>query len=187
MAVNKLQSYTVEEFEAFIDHPENRDRLFELIAGEMIEKVPNNPFASEVAQLIAFFIRLFLREHNLEGHVTGEAGGFTVAGDRYAPDVAYISKERQASLARKGYNMIPPELAVEVETNTTTATERRLRAKVLSYLEAGVLLWVVYPETREVEVYTPGQPMRKLGIDDTLDGGDVLPGFTLPLKEIFGE
>jgi Uma2 family endonuclease len=176
---------TAEEFEALIALPEHADRLFELIHGEMIEKMPTNPSASEIAQLIAFYIRLFLREHGIAGHITGAGGGFQVAGDRYAPDVAYLSKARQARLARKGYNPIPPELAVEVETNTTAATERRLRAKVLRYLEAGVLLWVVYPETREVEMYAPGQDMRKLGIADTLDGGDVLPGFRLPLKDIF--
>jgi hypothetical protein len=46
---------------------------------------------------------------------------------------------------------------------------------------------VVYPETREVEVHAPGQTARILGITDTLDGGDVLPGFTLAVKEIFPE
>lgn len=165
--------------------PENAERVFELINGEIIEKMPSNAFASEIAMLIAFFIRLFLREHSIEGHVTGEAGGFKVAGDSLAPDVAYISSARQAELNRQGYNNQPPELAVEVETNTTGETERRLRAKVLSYLAAGTLLWVVYPETKEVEVYTPGQMMRKLMLEDSLDGGEVLPGFTLALKEIF--
>lgn len=176
---------TVEEFEVFVALPENEELLFELINGEIVEKVPSNAFASEIAGLISFFIHLFLREHRIKGHVTGEAGGYKVAGNRFAPDVAYISYERQAELNRQGYNEFPPELAVEIETNTTSDTERRLRAKVLSYLAAGTLLWVIYPETKEAEVYAPGQPMMKLSINDSLDGGDVLPGFTLPLTEIF--
>lgn len=176
---------SIEEFEAFVELPENEDRLFELINGEIVEKVPSNAFASEIAGLIIFFIHLFLREHNIKGHVTTEAGGYKVAGNRFAPDVAYISYERQAELNRKGYNEFPPELAVEIETNTTSKTERHLRAKVLGYLAAGTLLWVVYPETKEAEVYVPGQPMVKLTITDSLDGGEVLPGFTLALKEIF--
>lgn len=176
---------TAEEFEAFVTLPENSDRLFELIDGEIFEKVPSNPYASYIAQVISFFIQLFLREHGIDAYVTGEAGGFVVDGDRYAPDVAYISVERSADLARKGYNQIPPELAVEVETNTTTETERRLRRKVLHYRDAGVVLWVIYPETQEVEVYTPHQPTQRLTVDDTLDGGEVLPGFRLPVKEIF--
>jgi Uma2 family endonuclease len=47
------------------------------------------------------------------------------------------------------------------------------------------LLWVVYPETKTVEIYAPGQPMRWVGVDGVLDGGDVLPGFKLAVAEIF--
>ena len=64
-------------------------------------------------------------------------------------------------------------------------SERRLRAKLLNYMAVGTLLWIVYPETQEVEIYAPGQPMKIVGIDGTLDGGDVLPGFKLAVKEIF--
>lgn len=177
--------YTTQEFEAYIALPENADRLFELISGEIIEKVPSNHYASVIAQLIAFFIQQFIRQHGIEGYVSGEAGGFMIGGDRYAPDVAFISKSRSPEPVRQGYNPTPPDLAVEVETNTTTASERRLRAKVLRYLDVGVVVWVVYPETQEVEVYNPGQEMQKLGINDMLVGGDVLPGFTLAMKDIF--
>jgi Uma2 family endonuclease len=176
---------TTEEFEAFVSLPENDERLFELIDGEIFEKVPSNPYASFIAHMISFFIEKYLQENGIEGYITGEAGGFLVDGERYAPDVAYTSVERSADLARKGYNQIPPELAVEVETNTTTDTERRLRRKVLHYRDAGVVLWVVYPETKEVEVYTPNQPTQRLTFDDTLDGGEVLPGFSLAVKDIF--
>ena len=48
-----------------------------------------------------------------------------------------------------------------------------------------MLVWIVQPDTREVEVYAPGQPPRVLNVNDVLDGGAVLPGFTLPLRELF--
>jgi Uma2 family endonuclease len=176
---------TAEEFEASIALPENSDQLFELIDGEIVEKVPSNPYASYIAQVISFFIQQFLRERGIDGYVTAEAGGFVIDGERYAPDVAYLSVDRDSDLACKGDNQIPPDLAVEVETNTTTETERRLRRKVLHYRDAGVILWVVYPETKEVEVYTPNQPTQQLTVDDVLDGGDVLPGFKLAVKDIF--
>ena len=80
---------------------------------------------------------------------------------------------------------MPVEEAVEVDFPSTLASQRKLRTKIASYLAAGTLLWVVYPETFEVEVYAPGQLMRLFGIDDILDGGDVLPGFRLAAREIF--
>lgn len=177
----------LEQFEDFIARAENKDRLFELIHGEIVEKVPSNPYVSEIAQLIGFFIRLFLREQGIAGHLTDGQGGYVVAGERYAPDIAYISKQRQPELAREGYNPNPPELAVEVEYPTSVTSERRLRAKLLNYISVGTLVWVVYPEFKEVEVYAPGQPMVTVGLAGTLDGGHVLPGFTLAVKDIFAD
>lgn len=101
------QRVTVEEFERFVDLPENADKVFELIGGEIVE-MPSNPFASEIGYNVGFPVKLFLRDHNIKGHVTGEAGGYVVAGERYAPDMAYISATRQPELAREGYNPIRP-------------------------------------------------------------------------------
>jgi Uma2 family endonuclease len=175
---------TPEAFDRFVDLPENADKLFEYIAGEIVE-VPSNPYASEVGSNCIFHFKLFLRENKIEGHVTGEAGGYVVAGEKYAPDVAFISKKRQHALAKEGYNPFPPELAVEVDFPSTYESARKLQIKIANYLAAGTLLWIVYPETKTVEIYAPGQPMRWVGIDDTLDGGDVLPGFTLAVRDIF--
>lgn len=180
MAV-QIQRHTLEDFDAFIHLPENADRLFEFIAGEIVE-VPSNPFSSEIAILIAAALLSFVRANKL-GHVTGEAGGYMVGGERYAPDVAYISSAKQPELAREGYNPNPPDLAVEVISPTDD--ERPLRIKVANYLAVGVLVWVVYPITQEVEVFAPGQSVKIVTRDGTLDGGDVLPGFTLPVHTIF--
>ena len=175
---------TVEEFDRFAALPENADKLFEYIGGEVVE-VPSNPYVSEIAYNIGFAIKLYLRERGIAGHVTGEAGGYMVSGERYAPDVAFISKARQAELATQDYNPNPPELAVEVDFPSTYQSQKDLRTKVVNYLAAGTVVWVVLPETKEVEVYVPGQPRKLVSVDGTLDGGDLLPGFTLPVKEIF--
>ena len=182
--VLQRQRLTADEFDYLTKLPENAERLFELIGGE-ISEVPSNPFASGISSTIGFFFKLHLREHQIAGHVTGEAGGYMIAGERYAPDVAFISAARQPELAREGYNPNPPDFAVEVDYPSTLASQRKLRTKIASYLAVHTLLWVVYPETKEVEVYAYGQPMRLFGIGDILDGGDVLPGFKLAVKDIF--
>ena len=56
------------------------------------------------------------------------------------------------------------------------------------YFEAGTtLVWQVYPKRKEVEVYTTPSLCRTLGLKDTLDGGDLLPGFCLPLTDLFAD
>lgn len=174
---------TEAEFEQFTRLPENDDKLFELIGGEIIE-VPSNPFASKVGYNLGIEVGMFNKIHRL-GHVTGEAGGYMVAGERYAPDVAFISYTKQPELAHEGYNPNPPDLAVEFEYPTSLKTERQLRIKLANYLSVGTMVWVVYPDTFEIEVYVPGQPVRILGINDTLDGGTVLPGFTMAVRDVF--
>lgn len=177
---------SLEAFEAFVALPENANKRFELVNGEIIE-VPSNPFASDISSIINYYVRDYVIHHRI-GFVTGEAGGYMVNGEPYAPDVAYISKIKQPKLARQGYNPNPPDLAVEVEYPTSAKSERSLRLKLFNYLAVGTLVWVVYPETRQIEVYAPGgEPVKILGINDTLDGGAVLPGFTLALSQIFTE
>lgn len=180
-----VQKMTVEAFDAFTELPENADKLFEFIGGEVVE-VPSNPYASNVS--VKFTIRIggFVEQHDL-GYVTGEAGGYMVFGERYAPDVAFISKVKQPELAQRGYNPSPPDLAIEVDFPSTYESQRNLRIKTANYLAVGTVVWVVYPESKTVEVYAPGQKVRVVGIDGVLDGGDVLPSFTLSLKDIFGE
>lgn len=182
MAVQRL---SVQDFEEFLELPENEDRIFELINGDIVEKVPSNAHASQIAFEIGYQIKRYLDDHDLEGHITGEAGGYRVSGDQYAPDVAYLSKVKQEKLDNKSYNSVPPDLVVEVETNITATSERRLKKKIVNYLRAGTTVWVLYPDTAEVEIYTPDKDTLTLGIEDTLDGGDVLPGFKIAVRKIF--
>lgn len=83
MAVRK-RLFTVSEFEALTHLPENADRRFELIDGEIIE-VPSNLYSSAISALIIAAILAFIKGKDL-GYVTGEQGGYMVAGARFAPD-----------------------------------------------------------------------------------------------------
>ncbi len=185
MVTRIRRQMTAAEFEAYIALPENSERRFELIGGEIVE-VPSNPFVSEIAMRISIFIGMYLLQHAIKGRLTGEAGGYMVNGERYAPDVAYISYARQPQLAQKGYNPNPPELAVEVISDPTSQDEQTtLRRKITNYLQAGVIVWVVNPYARFVEVHHPEKPLHVLDEGDTLTGDEVLPGFTLAVKDIF--
>jgi Uma2 family endonuclease len=175
---------TAAEFDAFIADLSS-DMIYEYIGGEMVE-VPSNPYVSALAAAFSFFIKLFLREHHIEGHVTGEAGLYIILGERYAPDVAYISKARQPELARQGANPNPPELAIEIVSNEKSAKEiRELYLKVRSYKMAGVMTWVVYPDSRFAEVHRPGKAIEIVTEAQSLDDDTVLPGFSVILGDVF--
>ena len=184
MATQLKQRATLDEFEAFIQRPENADQVFEFIGGEIVE-VPSNPYASKIAGKIFGEIYIYLKSNDL-GHLTGEAGGYMISGERYAPDVAFISYERQPELVGQGYNPNPPELAVEVISDPSNAEEqRRLRFKLISYLAAGVIVWVVNTEDRLIEIHQVGQASRELDERDVLTAESILPGFKLPVRDIF--
>lgn len=176
-----MKDSTVEAFERFAELPQNRDKKLEWLDGEIIE-VPSNPYSSKLAIRIAPPLLNFVDQHDL-GHVTGEQGGYIVAGARLAPDVAYISKTRQPELETQTYNPNPPDLAVEVisPSDEPDVLDRKLK----KYIEAGVLVWVFDPSNRRVRVYTPDQREQVIEENGMLDGGDVLTGFKLALKDVF--
>lgn len=173
---------SLEAFDAFVQQPANADKLFEFIQGEVVA-VPSNPLSSKIALRLGRYLDTFADENQL-GHVTGEQGGYQVNGQRFAPDVAYISFERQPELPATGYNPNPPQLAVEV----ISPTDRHslLSMKIQHYMLAGCEVWEVDPVAKTVLVLRPGQPPVLLEADATLDGGELLPGFKLPLKKLFG-
>ncbi len=120
------------------------------------------------------------------GHVTGADGGYRVSGQRYIPDVGYISYERQPQLDAIGYNPNPPNLAVEVISDPNNGAEiNALLRKVSSYLAASVVVWVVNPETHEVDVHRAGDAPTTLTVKDSISAEDILPGFKLAVKDVF--
>ncbi|MBC7815193.1 MAG: Uma2 family endonuclease [Burkholderiales bacterium] len=179
--VAQTQSYSAEEFDVLIDLPENAERFLEYIGGEIVE-VPSNPYTSFIGGWILTFINIFLLKNPI-GYATGEAGLYRVMSERYAPDVGYISKARQAQLVRQGINPNAPDLAVEVVSPSDSL--QKLMIKVSNYLAAGTVVWVVYPTDRQVVVHAPGQSVQIFDIEGILSGGNILPGFELPVKDIF--
>ena len=182
MAVQKLDMLAA-EFERFALLPENADRLFELIGGEVVEVVSNGK-SSALGSVMIVYIGGFVHQHKL-GFTTGADGGYKIAGERYIPDCAFVSRQKQAKPTSEAYNSIPPDLAVEVLSPSNTPDE--IAIKVDNYLRAGVVIWVVNPDAQRVVVHRPDAPPKTYGIDETLDGSGVLPGFTLAVRDIFSE
>lgn len=94
-----------------------------------------------------------------------------------------VGGDCRTPLPYEGYNPLPSDLAIEVVSPTDS--EKKLSIKIANYLAAGAVVWVVYPQEREVIVYTPGQAAQI--VLDVLDGCTVLPGFRLVPKDIFPE
>jgi Uma2 family endonuclease len=182
--VLQTQRVTAAEFDEFIRRPENVHQNFELIAGEIVEKMVSSPRSSSIGALLAGLLIIHVRERGL-GRVTGADGGYMVGGERYIPDAAFISKARQPVQPTDAYNPLAPDLAVEVLSPTNDDEEMRL--KVVNYLAAGTVVWVINPDKQRVEVYQSGQSVKTLGENDTLDGRDLLPDFTLPVIALFTE
>jgi Uma2 family endonuclease len=100
------------------------------------------------------------------------------------PDVAFYSHARVPETRYDAGFWGAPDLAVEITSPSNRAPD--VQEKVTDYLDAGVrLVWVVDPHTRTVTTHAPDATARILRSTDTLDGGDVLPGFRIPLAGFF--
>ena len=176
---------SLEDFVQFALLPENADRDFELIDGEIIEMAPGRTWNSGVGHLLAVAIHNFCDAHDLPCYTSGGDGDYEVQGHVIAPDFAY----KQTPLSKDYPDPVPPLWAVEVISPTDKAPDVRRKRQI--YLQAGILLWEIYPDARSVDVYAPGQPVRAFGIDDTLDGeacfASLLPEFTLPVRQLFAD
>lgn len=181
MVITK-RTVTPKEFDQFLTAHAHEDQIYELINGEIVEKMPSNTESSQFSTLLAAFLVMYMRQNPI-GYVTGEAGGYTVDGERYAPDAAVILKPNAPT--QDWFAPFPPNLAVEVDYPSSRQSLRVLSTKISHYLAAGTVVWVVFPEDKEIEVHIPGQAVKILRVGDTLDGGAMLPGFTLPVSEIF--
>ena len=102
------------------------------------------------------------------------------------PDVAIILRSRlpRGEMPRDPICPVAPDLAIEILSPGNTRKE--LARKLQTYFDSGVrIAWVVIPPKRLVRVYTSATDFSELGEDDTLDGGEILPGFRLSIREWF--
>ncbi|HYE21288.1 MAG TPA: Uma2 family endonuclease [Tepidisphaeraceae bacterium] len=164
-------------------------RLCELVDGTLIEK-PVGFKESMIALAIASAIRAFVLPRNL-GVVSGPDGMMNLFADLVRmPDVAFTAWARfpGGKVPEKPVPRLAPDLAVEVLSPSNT--RREMERKRGEYFQAGArLVWIVDLDARTVDVYTLGAPDAPLTrrSNETLDGGEVLPGFSLPLTELFAE
>ncbi len=175
--------------EDLLHMPEDATTGYELIEGEL---VPMSPTGFEHGGLEGWIYSKLLHWntlHKLGRLAVGEVGFYT-RGDNYtvrAPDVVFISHERLALVENiEGFLRVPPDLVVEVISPGNTAAE--IESKTREWFAFGVrMVWLVYPKTQRVHVYTAANRSIILNAEDTLDGGEVLPGFNITVSEFFEE
>jgi Uma2 family endonuclease len=162
-------------------------KLYELVDRTLVEKPMGFP-ESHVALELAFYLRLFLAKHDL-GFLGGSDGLVELLPDLVrGPDVCFVSwsKCQDQTIPAKQISDLIPELAVEILSPSNTTREMRLKVK--EYFFAGVrLVWIIDPAKRSAEILTAPDAGTTLAESGTLDGGDVLPGFSLALRELFAE
>lgn len=166
------------------------DRGVELVGGVLVEKSVGY-YDEYIAGRIFYLIYRFLDDNNI-GAVTGSQGGYKFAFDLMRmPDVSVVLWDSVADpdeIEERGdpFLTTPPDLVVEVLSPSNTAAEMAI--KLGEYAKARVkLVWYVDPDRKEVDVYPKARARAKvtLGVGDTLDGGAVLPGFSVPVAKLF--
>jgi Uma2 family endonuclease len=160
-------------------------KLCELIDGTLVEKT-RGAVESMLTYELAMFLGAFVKRHRL-GVMLGSDGMVRLMpGKVRLPDTCFISWDRLPGRKAPTEPILDlaPDLAVEVLSKGNTKAE--MKRKLREYFEAGVrLVWLIDPKLRTVLVHTSPKASTKLVEGQALDGGDVLPGFALPLAELF--
>ena len=161
------------------------DKRTELIRGRLVVREPAGGRHGYVAMRIALRIGAFVETNDL-GRTYAAETGFHIESNPdtvRAPDVAFITKARVPDVEPRGYPGWAPDLAVEVIAHDDHPAETL--AKVAQWLGAGVrLVWVVDSERRTARVYRADGTEAVLGEADALDGEDLIPGFSCPLRSV---
>ena len=167
--------------------PGEVDNLYEVVNGEVVELEPMGAFDTALASELAFFLRLFAREHAMGLVVTETLFVLDAALNlRRRPDAAYVSYGRwpEQSVPRAAAWNVVPDLAVEVVSPTNIVD--KVDEKIVEYFAAGVqLVWAIYPETERIYVYASANDVKILERSETLNGGEVLPAFELSIDTLF--
>ncbi|OIN96432.1 MAG: Uma2 family endonuclease [Anaerolineae bacterium CG03_land_8_20_14_0_80_58_20] len=159
----------------------------DLTRGELIRMTPAGARHGQIAGNFLIKLGAYVAGKRM-GRVFAAETGFILSRDPdtvRGPDVAFVSRERiPPEGVPEGFWPMAPDLAIEVVSPGDTAAE--VETKACDYLDAGTrLVWVVNPKTQRVTEYRSLSDIRMLTVNDTLDGADVIPGFSLPLKELF--
>jgi len=161
------------------------DKQVELLRGQLVVREPPGSWHGVVAANLAYFLADFVRRLRL-GLVFAQDTGFKIASDPdtvRAPDVAFVARERTGAIRARGYAELAPDLLAEILSPDERPAE--VLAKVADWLGAGTkLVWVIDPERSEARVYRRDGSLSILQEHDSLDGEDVLPGFSCRLQAL---
>ena len=161
------------------------DKRTELVRGVMVVREPAGFRHGDVAMAIAARMHMFVSQRDLGRVLAAETGFklFTNPDTVRAPDVAFVRHDRIPDPPPRGFAPFAPDLAVEVLSPDDRPGE--VLEKVADWLNAGTrLIWEINPERRAARAYRADGTVSVLTDADSLDGEDVLPGFTCTLREI---
>ena len=172
--------------EELFELPDDGGRC-ELVNGEIIRLEPGGAEHGVVTARIGHLIQEFVTANAL-GLCCGVGTGFILQRDPdvvRAPDAAFVASGRIPETGVPvSYWPFAPDLLVEVVSPSDRLAD--VHVKIAEYFAAGTrLVWLVEPETRMVHLYRSARQVDVLGMDDALDGGDVLPGFRSPVRNLF--
>jgi Uma2 family endonuclease len=160
---------------------------YEIIDGVRVEREPIGAFETVLASWLCYLMNSFAVGKKLGLAVNEVLFVLNAAGNlKRRPDVAFVSYGRWPSsiVAREPAWNVVPDLAIEIVSPTNLAEE--IDRKITDYFLAQVrLVWVFYPDSGRVYVYQSPTHVSILERTDTLDGGDVLSGFRLPIAGLY--
>ncbi len=159
----------------------------ELIRGVFCPAMPANEEHAQIVMKLGWLLGNVVNPGKL-GRILGSDGGVLVESDPPTvrePDLAFISSARRPpGTVIRDYTEIAPDLVAEVVSPSESV--RGINDKARMWLDAGVqLVWVIWPDSRTIEVHRPNQPAATLYETDTLTAEDVLPQLSIPIAEIF--
>ena len=159
----------------------------ELIRGVFCPKMSANQQHAQIAAKLAYLLGTVVYPNRMGKIMTSDLGVRLSANPDTVrePDVAYISAEREPPDAVvTGYSLVMPNLVAEIVSpnDSPQAVYDKASMWLLNDVQA---VWVIWPDTQTIEVHRPGETLLTLSASDTLSGGDALPGFSVPVREIF--
>lgn len=167
-------------------HMPDDDFRYELVRGELRRMNPAGNVHGRVVMSFAWRLARHVEENRL-GTVYAAETGFRLSSDPdtvRAPDVAFVSRARVEAIGDiEGFWPEAPDLAVEVISPGDSYAD--VEEKVFDWLDAGTKMVVINPRQRSATVYKSPTDIAALAEADVLDGGDVVPGFELAVREIF--
>lgn len=179
-----MATKTILSLEQFEQLPDD-GLLHELDEGDLVVMPPPKPRHGTVLLTLGNLLKEFLRK-TPAGSVTTQIG-FLLKQEPAtvrAPDVAFLRGTRAQLALSNEYIEGAPDLAVEIVSPSDSASQ--MMRKVNQYLRSGGhTVWVVYPESRQAHVFEAAGTSRVLGEDQTLDAPNLLPGFSVPVKNLF--